>query len=144
MLVDYVVPPDVAGALELRGSGCTVLAGGTDLYSQHVGRAMPDRIVDIGGLSGLRGIAETPDGYRIGALTRWTDVAAASLPPCLDGLRAAAAEVGSVQVGEPGHLLEPGDVIHVSPDEWHFHRGSRAAPMVHVAVTGGSVEWASP
>jgi quercetin dioxygenase-like cupin family protein len=46
--------------------------------------------------------------------------------------------------GEPGHSLEPGDVIHVSPDEWHFHGGSRAAPMVHVAVTGGSVEWGEP
>ncbi len=43
---------------------------------------------------------------------------------------------------EAGHVLEPGDVIHVGPDEWHFHGGSRAAPMVHVAVSGGKVEWA--
>ena len=46
--------------------------------------------------------------------------------------------------GEAGHLLEPGDVIHVGPDEWHFHGGSRAAPMVHVAVTGGVPEWGEP
>ena len=45
---------------------------------------------------------------------------------------------------EAGHVLEPGDVIHVGPDEWHFHGGSRAAPMVHVAVSGGTVEWAEP
>ena len=46
--------------------------------------------------------------------------------------------------GEPGHVLEPGDVIHVGPDEWHFHGGSRDAPMAHVAVSGGPVEWAEP
>jgi quercetin dioxygenase-like cupin family protein len=45
---------------------------------------------------------------------------------------------------EVGHVLEPGDVIHVGPDEWHFHGGSRVAPMVHVAVSGGTVEWAEP
>ncbi len=43
--------------------------------------------------------------------------------------------------GKDGHVLEPGDVIHVGPEEWHFHGGSRTAPMVHVAVTGGAVEW---
>ncbi len=46
--------------------------------------------------------------------------------------------------GQAGHVLEPGDVIHVGPDEWHFHGGSRGAPMVHVAVTGGPVEWGDP
>jgi quercetin dioxygenase-like cupin family protein len=40
--------------------------------------------------------------------------------------------------GEAGHLLEPADVIHVGPDEWHFHGGSPEAPLVHVAVNGGS------
>src|SRR5688500_3556314 len=25
--------------------------------------------------------------------------------------------------GGPGHALEPGDVIHVGGDEWHFHGG---------------------
>jgi quercetin dioxygenase-like cupin family protein len=45
---------------------------------------------------------------------------------------------------EAGHVLEAGDVIHVGPEEWHFHGGSRTAPMVHVAVTGGAVEWGDP
>jgi quercetin dioxygenase-like cupin family protein len=44
--------------------------------------------------------------------------------------------------GEPGHLLQPADVIHVGPDEWHFHGGTADAPMVHVAVNGGGgAEW---
>jgi len=46
---------------------------------------------------------------------------------------------------EAGHVLEPGDVIHVGPDEWHFHGGTPEAPMVHVAVNGGGApEWGDP
>ena len=47
--------------------------------------------------------------------------------------------------GEAGHLLEPGDVIHVGADEWHFHGGTPETPLVHVAVNGGGdPEWAEP
>lgn len=47
--------------------------------------------------------------------------------------------------GEAGHLLEPGDVIHVGADEWHFHGGTGDAPLVHVAVNGsGAAEWGEP
>ncbi|HSL10905.1 MAG TPA: cupin domain-containing protein [Actinomycetota bacterium] len=47
--------------------------------------------------------------------------------------------------GESGHVLEPGDVIHVGPDAWHFHGGTPGAPMVHVAVNGGGApEWGDP
>jgi quercetin dioxygenase-like cupin family protein len=47
--------------------------------------------------------------------------------------------------GEAGHLLEPGDVIHVGPHEWHFHGGSRVAPVVHIAVNGlGAPDWGEP
>jgi quercetin dioxygenase-like cupin family protein len=46
---------------------------------------------------------------------------------------------------EAGHVLEPGDVIHVGADEWHFHGGTPDAPMVHVAVNGGGApEWGDP
>lgn len=45
-------------------------------------------------------------------------------------------------LGEAGHVLEPGDVIHVGPDEWHFHGGTRETPLAHVAVNeGGAPEW---
>jgi quercetin dioxygenase-like cupin family protein len=44
--------------------------------------------------------------------------------------------------GETGQVLEPGDVIHVGPDEWHFHGGTPQSPLVHVAVNGGGgPEW---
>src|SRR6185295_15599855 len=97
MLVEYLVPADVDAAVRMLGADRAVLAGGTDLYPQHVGRPMTP-VIDIGGLADLRGIEATPDGYRIGALTRWADVAGAALPACFDGLRAAASQVGSVQV----------------------------------------------
>jgi quercetin dioxygenase-like cupin family protein len=47
--------------------------------------------------------------------------------------------------GEAGHVLEPGDVVHVGPEEWHFHGGTPSTPLVHVAVNGGGApEWAEP
>ncbi len=111
--MEYLVPADVAAAVEIRGTGCAVLAGGTDLYPQHVGRAMTGPVLDIGGLSELRGIEQTADAYRIGALTRWADVAAAALPACFDGIRAAAREVGSVQVQNSATV--GGNLCNASP-----------------------------
>lgn len=47
--------------------------------------------------------------------------------------------------GEPGRVLEPGDVIHAGPDEWHFHGGTRDTPLIHVAVNGGGAPaWGEP
>jgi quercetin dioxygenase-like cupin family protein len=47
--------------------------------------------------------------------------------------------------GERGHVLLPGDVVHVGADEWHYHGAERDAPLVHVAVNGGGApEWGDP
>lgn len=47
--------------------------------------------------------------------------------------------------GEAGHMLAPGDVIHVGSEVWHFHGGTRESPLVHVAVNGGGApEWGAP
>jgi CO/xanthine dehydrogenase FAD-binding subunit len=113
MPVDYVVPSDVATAVEMRGAGFAVLAGGTDLYPQHVGRPFTGPVIDIGGLTELRGIEAVADGHRIGALTRWTDIARSMLPPAFDGLRAAARELGSVQVQNAGTV--GGNLCNSSP-----------------------------
>lgn len=110
--MDYEVPNDVAAAVELKAGGLTVLAGGTDVYPSHVGRPMPP-VVDIGGLSELRGIAAGPDSYRFGALTRWADIVGADLPARYDGLRAAAREVGGVQVQASGTI--GGNLCNASP-----------------------------
>ena len=93
--------------------GAPVLAGGTDVYPQHVGRPLPEPVIDIGGIAELRGVDVTADAYRIGALTRWADVADAALPACFDGLRAAASQVGSVQVQNAGTV--GGNLCNASP-----------------------------
>jgi quercetin dioxygenase-like cupin family protein len=47
--------------------------------------------------------------------------------------------------GGPGHVLEPGDIVHVPAGEWHFHGGAPDGPVVHVAVNGGGApEWGAP
>jgi CO/xanthine dehydrogenase FAD-binding subunit len=111
--VDYLVPTDLASAVEMRGAGGIVLAGGTDIYPQHVGRALTSPVIDIGGLDDLRGIERTGDTYRIGSLTRWADVANAELPGCFDGLRSAARQVGSVQVQNAATV--GGNLCNASP-----------------------------
>ena len=46
---------------------------------------------------------------------------------------------------EAGHVLEPGDVIHVAAGEWHFHGGTPVSPLVHVAINGGGdAIWGEP
>jgi quercetin dioxygenase-like cupin family protein len=46
---------------------------------------------------------------------------------------------------QAGHALEPGDVVHVGPEEWHFHGGTDETPLVHVAVNGGGApDWGEP
>jgi quercetin dioxygenase-like cupin family protein len=47
--------------------------------------------------------------------------------------------------GSSGRILEPGDVIHVGPGEWHFHGATPDTPMVHVVVNGGGAAgWGEP
>ena len=111
--MEYLVPDDVAAAVRMLGAGRVVLAGGTDVYPQHVGRPMTTPMIDIGGLADLRGIDATADTYRIGALTRWADVAGATLPSRFDGLRAAARQVGAVQVQNAATV--GGNLCNASP-----------------------------
>jgi quercetin dioxygenase-like cupin family protein len=47
--------------------------------------------------------------------------------------------------GQTGHVLEPGDVIHVEAGEWHYHGGTDRTPLLHVAINGGGdAEWGDP
>ena len=47
--------------------------------------------------------------------------------------------------GGPGHVLEPGDIVHVPAGEWHFHGAAPYSPVVHVAVNeGGAPQWGDP
>jgi CO/xanthine dehydrogenase FAD-binding subunit len=96
----------------------TVLAGATDFYSASTGRQAwfqrtPANVLDITGLSELLGIAPDGYGFRIGALTTWSDLIAAPLPRAFDALKRAARQVGGQQVQNRGTLA--GNLCNASP-----------------------------
>jgi CO/xanthine dehydrogenase FAD-binding subunit len=110
----YERPPRLADALELLDARTyTLLAGGTDFYPARVGRAISEDILDLAAIADLRGIAEEPAYWRLGALTTWSDLIAARLPPLFDGYKLAAREVGGVQIQNGGTLV--GNLCNASP-----------------------------
>lgn len=110
----YVRVRSMEQALECLASGRhKIIAGGTDVYPALGDRAISEDILDISGLRSLRGISHVPGAWRIGALTTWTDVLRADLPPVFDGLKLAAREVGSVQIQNAGTVA--GNICNASP-----------------------------
>jgi CO/xanthine dehydrogenase FAD-binding subunit len=110
----YRRPDDLGQALELLSMHRpAVLAGGTDFYPARVGKPEPPAVLDLSRVAGLRGIEASAHGWRVGALTTWTDVARAPLPPLFAALQQAAAEVGGPQVQNRGTL--GGNLCNASP-----------------------------
>ena len=115
-MAKYVRVHSVDQALEcLADRRFRIIAGGTDVFPALGEAVIGDDILDISGLRDLRGIgrASAGDGWRIGALTTWTDVIRADLPPWFDGLKLAAREVGSVQIQNAGTVA--GNICNASP-----------------------------
>src|SRR4051794_9445855 len=114
MPVGYERPASLDDAMRLLAAGgWQVLAGGTDVYPAHVGRPLQRPLLDIGGTASLRGIRRPSGGWSIGAATTWTDVLRADLPPLFDALKAAAREVGGVQIQNAGTVA--GNLCNASP-----------------------------
>jgi CO/xanthine dehydrogenase FAD-binding subunit len=110
----YLRPATLDTALDaLRERALTIVAGGTDHYPARVGRPLAEDVLDITAVHGLRGIEERPEHWRLGAMTTWTDVIDAGLPPLFDGLVLAAREVGGVQIQNAGTVC--GNVCNASP-----------------------------
>ncbi len=110
----YLRPTSLESALAtLAQSRPTILAGGTDHFPARVVGAPDEDILDLTSLPGLRAIAVGPDHVNIPCLATWTDLIAARLPPAFDGLRAAARQVGGVQVQNAATVL--GNVCNASP-----------------------------
>ena len=121
--MDYRVAATVQEALGLlAGTGrCRAVAGGTDLAVVIAdGVIAPDLLVDVAGISELRGITRTADGIAIGAATTIAAIAAAGeLPSCL---RQGAAAIGSPQIRNLATI--GGNVCNASPC------GDTLAPLV--------------
>ncbi len=107
-------PDDLNEALDLLADRhWHVLGGGTDLYPAHVERPFAHPLLDITAVPGLRGIRRTDEGWSIGATSTWTDVVRADLPPAFDALKAAAREVGSIQIQNAATVA--GNLCNASP-----------------------------
>jgi xanthine dehydrogenase small subunit len=118
-MADYHRPATLDEALAIRAAhDVTVLAGGTDVYPAKASRAAwgdpaHKPVLDISRLTGLAGITEGHDHWRLGALTSWSDLIRADLPPLFDGYKLAAREVGGVQIQNRGTLA--GNICTASP-----------------------------
>lgn len=97
----------------LSNGGWSILAGGTDYFPGLRDRAAQGPVLDISNIKALRGIREDETHWRIGALTTWSDVIRADLPPAFDALKLAAREVGSVQIQNRGTVA--GNLCNASP-----------------------------
>lgn len=121
MTVPYHRPTSLAAATRALAETprAIVLAGGTDIYPAHTGRTAwtaPDiapAIVDLSRVDALRGIEDRGDHWWIGATTTWSDIVAYDLPQLFDGLKAAAREIGGIQIQNRGTL--GGNICTASP-----------------------------
>jgi CO/xanthine dehydrogenase FAD-binding subunit len=110
----YFRPNTLSQAVHLlAGSGGKILAGGTDVFPALGDGPLTGTVVDISALSELRGITRDEQHFRIGGLTTWTDVALTPLPRCFDALKAAAHEIGGVQIQNRGTVA--GNLCNASP-----------------------------
>ena len=97
----------------LAAPGGRILAGGTDIFPATGDRPLAGPIIDISRLAELDGIVLGDDRIRIGARTSWSTIIATPLPRCFDTLKAAAREVGSVQIQNLGTIA--GNLCNASP-----------------------------
>lgn len=97
----------------LAHHGGRILAGGTDFYPS-LGEQVPLMpIVDVSAIAELRGVSVMSDYYSIGGLTTWSELLRVPLPTSFDALKAAAREVGSVQIQNRGTIA--GNLCNASP-----------------------------
>lgn len=107
-------PHDLDEALaHLAAAPALLVGGGTDVFPALGTRPAPARVLDLSAIAALRGIARQDGAWHIGAGTTWTDIVRADLPPLFDALKAAARQVGSVQIQTTGTVA--GNLCNASP-----------------------------
>jgi CO/xanthine dehydrogenase FAD-binding subunit len=110
----YVRPETLDEAVHvLASSGAQILAGGTDFFPALGDRPVRGTVVDISGLDEMKGVTAQPRHIRIGGLTTWTEIIRAPLPRCFDGLKAAAREIGGIQIQNRATVA--GNLCNASP-----------------------------
>ena len=140
--MSYLRPHRLEDALDwLAAESPLVMAGCTDIYPLHQTPSLDGPLLDITGLDELRGISTVYGWRRFGAATSWTDILRADLPAAYGGLKAAAREIGGVQIQASGTI--GGNLCTASPAgdsipclmtldaeiELVSHRGARRLPL---------------
>lgn len=130
----------------LAGSGGQILAGGTDFFPSLGDRPVTGTVIDISALRELQGVIVEPKHIRIGGLTTWTEIVKTPLPPCFNGLKGAAREIGGIQIQNRGTVA--GNLCNASPAadsvppllaldaevELVSHAGTRRMPLAEFIV----------
>lgn len=110
----FLRPGTLDEALQaLAHTPATILAGGTDLFPAFTGSQLNGPILDISAIGELKGIRGSGDFFHIGARTTWSELLAAPLPRGFDGLRAAAREIGAIQIQNQATVA--GNICNASP-----------------------------
>lgn len=112
---------EALGLLSSRWGETEILAGGTDLLSlmkNYV--ATPKRVVNLKSIAELRGVTETPEGLRIGALTTVQELLEDRRLAHFPALTAAAQGITSPQIRNMGTVS--GDLCQ-RPRCWYFRNG---------------------
>ncbi|MEO1291534.1 MAG: xanthine dehydrogenase family protein subunit M [Pseudomonadota bacterium] len=106
---------DQAVALLAAGERARVLAGGTDLLVQlRSDRIDPDVVIDIKRIDGMRAIAESENGFRIGAAVSAAELHEhAGVKAAWPGVADAAYLIGSTQI--QGRATLVGNLCNASP-----------------------------
>jgi CO/xanthine dehydrogenase FAD-binding subunit len=109
----FVRPVTLADALDRLSQGARVLAGCTDILPAMGETGLVGDFVDVSRLPEIRGIGCYAQEIRFGGATTWSEIARADLPPAFDALKAAALEVGAVQIQNRGTIA--GNLCNASP-----------------------------
>lgn len=113
----YHAPATVQEAVDLLGTlpNARLLAGGQSLVPMlNLRAAAPDHVIDLGGIAGLNGIAETPTSLRIGAMMTQRAVERSELIGCHCPLLAETIlHVGHQQTRNRGTI--GGSLCHLDP-----------------------------
>ena len=137
---DYVAPESVADALAALADSddAKVLAGGQSLLPiLRMRLNAPEKVIDLGRITALRGVREDGDAIVIGAMTAYVDLLADPLVAEHAALlRAAIAEVADPQIRRRGTI--GGALVHADP------AGDVGAPVLaldaELVITGSAGE----
>ncbi len=97
----------------LNGQKLKIAAGCTDLFPATQKEFLGDDILDISDIKSLKGIVIENQFRKIGAMTTWSDLERAHLPPCYEMLKQCSKQVGSVQIQNSGTI--GGNLCNASP-----------------------------